>query len=278
MGHGLGSSQAGALLVSPPTMATDRIADRLDTIARVDSPEQVRFEYRVAGPARRALAYIIDLLIRAAVVIALSLLLLMGPTDLEDLTGASTGILLLVAFVIEWGYYVAFETLWDGSSPGKRAMRLRVVKEGGHPINFMDALLRSLLRAADFLPSFYAAGVVVMCFDSRFRRLGDLVASTMVVVEDRLHLGDAIALQPPVTAEELAAVPATVRLEPAERDALDLFVRRLDRLSPERAAELADLAWPALQDRLPAVPSERRARWLAVLYVRATQRAQSPAR
>ena len=220
------------------------------------------------------MAYIIDLLIRAAVVVVLGLLLMMGSTGLDDITGASTGLMLLVAFVVEWGYFVFFETIWDGSSPGKRAMRLRVVKEGGHPINFTDSLLRNLLRAADFLPGFYAAGVATMCFDARFRRLGDLVASTMVVVEDRLFLGKAISLRPPATAEELSAIPATVRLDPSERDALDLFVRRLDRLSPERAAELADLAWPALEDRLPAGANDNRARWLALLYLRATQRGQ----
>lgn len=261
--------------MAPPTSAPGRhraVAEALDTIARVDSPEQVRFEYRVAGPARRALAYLVDLLIKTLVLVVLGVLLALGGMDFDGLTGWTMGLYAVVAFGLEWGYGVLFESMTGGRTPGKRAMKLRVVKEGGHPINFMDALLRNLLRAADFLPSVYALGVVVMGLDSRFRRLGDLVAGTMVVVEERSYLGAAVQLRPPPTDQEMAAMPSGARLSAAERDALDLFVRRLDRLAPARADELAELVLPRFSDRLPAGATQTPARSLALLYLRATER------
>jgi uncharacterized RDD family membrane protein YckC len=245
---------------------------RLDTIATIESPEQVRFEYRLAGPARRGLAYAIDLLVKLGVLLGLGILLTMGGASKGDLGGFTLGVTLVVAFAMEWGYGVLFESLTSGRTPGKRAMRLRVVKEGGHPINFMDAFLRNLLRAADFLPSGYALGVVVMGLDPRFRRLGDLVAGTMVVIEERSHVAPAVALRPSPTVQELQAIPASVRLTPAEREALDLFVRRLDRLAPARADELAELVLPRFADRLPSRAAQAPARSLALLYLRASER------
>jgi uncharacterized RDD family membrane protein YckC len=266
-------------MVTPSTVDRQRSDDprpasaaRLDTIAAIDSPEQVRFEYRLAGPARRGLAYAIDLLLKLAVLCVLAILLALGGVGRDDFSGWTLGVVAVVAFAMEWGYGVLFEALTSGRTPGKRAMRLRVVKEGGHPINFMDALLRNLLRAADFLPSGYALGVVVMGLDSRFRRLGDLVAGTMVVIEERSHVATEVKLRPPPSPHELAAMPAGARLRPAEREALDLFVRRLDRLGPARADELAALVLPRFADRLPASAAQAPARSLALLHLRATER------
>lgn len=254
---------------------SQRAAARLDTIAAIDSPEQVRFEYRLAGPVRRSVAYFIDLLIKIAVLVVVAGLMMLGGMDLDALAGWSMGVVLIVAFAMEWGYNVGFESLTSGRTPGKRAMKMRVVKEGGHPINFTDALLRNLLRAADFLPSGYAVGVVVMGLDPRFRRLGDLVAGTMVVLEDQSHVATAIALSPPPSAIERAAIPATARLLPGEREALDLFVRRLDRLGPARADELAALVLPRFADRLPGDAAQSPARSLALLYLHTTERRAS---
>lgn len=263
-------------MVTPSTVEAPRSAGpaaRLDTIAAIDSPEQVRFEYRLAGPARRGLAYAIDLLVKLAVLFVLALLLVLGGVSSDDFRGWTLGVFALVAFAMEWGYGVMFESLGSGRTPGKRALRLRVIKEGGHPINFTDALLRNLLRAADFLPSGYALGAVVMGLDPRFRRLGDLVAGTMVVVEERSHVANTVQLRPAPTAQELAAMPAAARLSAVEREALDLFVRRLDRLGPARADELAELVLPRFADRLPGAAAKLSpARSLALLHLRATER------
>src|SRR5262249_14226919 len=100
---------------------------------------------------------------RGGIVLVVALLLLaMG---IAGLGGLGVGLLLLIAFLVEWAYYVFFETLWGGRTIGKRALRLRVIKEGGYPINFIDRVLRNLLRAAAFLPGLYAPGVLVMARD-----------------------------------------------------------------------------------------------------------------
>src|SRR4051812_48166003 len=125
----------------------------------------------------------------------------------DQLSQASQGVILVVMFALEWGYYVAFETLWNGASPGKRALALRVVKEGGFPLGFVDSVLRNLLRAADFLPVAYVAGGTVMAGDRRFRRLGDRVAGTMVIVEDRNLVSAPLRLDPPALPGELEALP-----------------------------------------------------------------------
>ncbi|MGB1012916.1 MAG: RDD family protein [Nannocystaceae bacterium] len=240
----------------------------LDTTAEVETPEHVRFHYRIAGPARRALAYCIDLLIRGVIVYAIFLLLLLvWISDLGE--GVSFGAVTVVLFVIEWGYYVLFETLWSGRSPGKRLLRLRVVKEGGYAVNFNDIVLRNLLRAADVLPGIYSVGALVMSLDRRCRRLGDLVAGTMVVVEERGFLGQALVIRPPPTPAELAALPSRPPVSAEEFEAIELFLRRCGRLSPAREDELAQLIAPTLAKRM-GVPVADASRLLALIYHRLT--------
>src|SRR4029077_4712388 len=86
----------------------------LDNTAEVETPEHVRFRYRVAGPVRRMLAYLIDLLIRGGVLLVLGLVIAIALGG----TQAVTGVLLICTFILEWGYYVFFETIGDGRSPG----------------------------------------------------------------------------------------------------------------------------------------------------------------
>src|SRR5262245_26725736 len=116
----------------------------LDTTTEIETPEHVRFRYHVAGPAKRAVAYLIDLLLRGLIIaVFFFVLLLQGVATADSFQNASYGLLLLLLFAVEWGYYVFFETLWSGRTPGKRALNLRVVTEGGHPLRFTDSLLRN---------------------------------------------------------------------------------------------------------------------------------------
>jgi uncharacterized RDD family membrane protein YckC len=239
----------------------------LDNTTEVETPERVRFRHRTAGPVRRLLAYILDLLIRAALAVgaflALGAIFGVMPGDLQH---ASQGLQLVTLFLLEWGYYVLFETLWNGGTPGKRVLGLRVVKEGGVPIGFIDVLLRNLLRAADFLPVGYALGLAVMAGDRRFQRLGDKVAGTMVVIESHAAVGPPLVLSPPATPGELEALPSRPVVSPAEREAIDLFLRRRD-LSLPRRHELAEMIAPQLAARL-GVPQGDPVRLLALVHER----------
>ena len=206
----------------------------ITTGMRVDSPEGISFTYELASLADRAKAYGIDLLIRIAIVIVVGLFfaVALGPAIL-----AGVGLWLILYFVIEWGYYVFFETLWDGQSPGRRLFDLRVVKVDGRPINFFDSLLRNLLRAADILPATYAAGAITMLVTHRFQRLGDLAAGTMVVVEQKAWYGLRQLTMPPPPGELLPRVVLSNR----ERRLLQEFILRRERLHPDRCEQLAQI-------------------------------------
>src|SRR5207302_5508706 len=104
-------------------------------------------------PGRRALAYLIDAVIRAVIVgLGAIIVSLIGGKEGE---GFSSGVIFLLLFAVEWGYYVLLESINGGTTPGKRALKLRVVREGGYPVGFLDSVLRNLLRTADFLPVGY---------------------------------------------------------------------------------------------------------------------------
>lgn len=241
----------------------------IDTVAVIEAPEHVRFEHALAGPARRAAAYLADTLVRGLVLFVLGVLL--RGTLSEAVFRASLGVLLVVAFLLEWGYFVLFETLMDGRTPGKRLLRLRVIREGGEAIGFGDSVLRNLLRAADVLPFGYALGGVVSILDRRFRRLGDLAAGTMVVAEARGARPRPLQVRPPPTEAELAALPARPPLTRADLEALELFLRRVGTLSPAREDELAALVAPVYARRLGGLRYSSPSRFLALLHHRATR-------
>jgi len=251
------------------------LPEPMDTCAEVETPEHVRFRYQLAGPARRALAWGIDGVLRAGIVLGFALIATMGGVAVGDSFGeASMGLVLLVAFVVEWGYFVVFEMTSSGRTPGKRAARIRVVTQGGHPLRLGDSMLRNLLRAADFLPFGYALGVVAMARDRHFRRLGDLVAGTMVVIEDRRAVNEPIRIHPAPTASELDALPARVHLSGDEQEAIELFLRRAPSLGAARVQELADLVAPSYGKRF-GVRYTDPARLLALLYWRTRERGRS---
>jgi uncharacterized RDD family membrane protein YckC len=244
----------------------------IDTTAEVETPEHVRFHYPIAGPARRSLAWLIDALIRVGIGLVFALVAGIAGIAIGDaLSEASGGILLVVAFVLEWGYGTFFEAVMNGSTPGKRALGLRVVTEKGHPLRLTDSFLRNLLRAADFLPMGYAVGLTVMGRDARFRRLGDMVAGTMVIVLDRSDVAAPIRIDPPPTEKELRGIPQRLPLSGDDLDAIELFLRRKGSLGPAREEELAAMVAPIYARRL-GVRYKEASRFLALLHYRASER------
>jgi len=245
----------------------------LDNTTDIETPEHIRFRHRTAGPARRAGAYLLDGLIRvAAMFICFIVLMAFGVVAGADTGKASGGLALLVFFAVEWGYYVLFETIWSGRTPGKRAARLRVVKVDGTPINFIDSVLRNLVRAADLLPApgsipTYGVGLVVMSRDRRFRRLGDLVGGTMVVMEETARVGAALTMNPPASREEMEVFPQRPPVSAEEMEAVELFLRRCGTLAPAREAELAQMVAPIFADRM-GLRYHDASRFLALLYQR----------
>lgn len=203
---------------------------KVDPVRALETPEGITLELRVAGLGVRAAAWGIDMMIRLGVFWAVSMVF-----GILQLTGV--GLVLVSAFLLTWGYPIAFEVLRDGATPGKRMMHLRVVHEDGTPVGWMASFVRNLMRTVDMLPIGYAVGIVALLFDGESRRLGDIVARTLVVYDERGDHGLFVA--------GAAPEPPRVALELAEQRAVVAFAERHDRLTPERRAELADLLAPA---------------------------------
>jgi uncharacterized RDD family membrane protein YckC len=202
---------------------------RLDTSRRVATPEGIELTLHLAGPVPRALAWAIDFLLRVAV-----LLLVMFVAS--PLGRAGGGLVLLAAFFLEWLLPACFEAMWNGQTPGKRALGLRVLNDDGTPVRWPAAMTRNLLRAADFLPFFYGVGLLAMLANRDFKRLGDLAAATVVVYEPEKRAARRIVDAPPI------APPFPLAL--AEQRALLELAERSGTLTPERLQELAELPRP----------------------------------
>ncbi|HEX5127176.1 MAG TPA: RDD family protein [Rhodocyclaceae bacterium] len=197
----------------------------LDTLRLVTTPELIELQLHPAGVLPRTLAYIVDMTLKIAIVIAAGKML-------SALGGAGNGMWLLLFFALEWFYPVLFEVLRRGATPGKRALGLVVLHEDGTPVGWGPSMTRNLLRAADFLPVGYVFGIVSMLLHPEFRRLGDIVAGTLVVYRD-------VAVELPDIASADPIAPA-MPLNRATQRALLSFAERARGLTPARQEELAE--------------------------------------
>lgn len=209
----------------------------IDTYRPIETPEGVELRLRVAGPPARGVAWTIDVLLRTTGYAVLSM-----PAALLGRAGA--GMMFLVVFLGEWFYPVLFEVFAHGATPGKKLVGLAVVHDDGTPVGWSGALLRNLLRFADFLPVAYGFGLVTMLVHPRFKRLGDLAAGTVVVYDERAER--------PLRAVDAAPQPPPVPLEPEEQRAVVAFAERMPLWGPARAEELASLAAPLVGAQGPA--------------------------
>ena len=253
-------------------MAVDDVP--LDTDVAIETPEHIVFRHRVAGPARRALAHLLDLLICYGIVFVIAIVVILaiagaagfGDT-VEETAGIGVGFIFIVLFCAQWIYFAAWEAI-KGRTPGKMAAGLRVVTTTGRPIGTSHAILRNLLRAADMLPFGYVAGLVSMTISRRFQRIGDLVAGTIVIVVPRNVRSGVARIWPPAQPAELAALPGEVAFTADERAALELFLRRRGTLGPAREDELAQMIIGPISRRFGfRLPDASRT--LALLYDRA---------
>ena len=118
----------------------------LDTLRRVPTPEGFELTLRLAGPVPRALAFAIDLTVRVVLFGAIASLL-------GQIGGAGTGLILIIAFLLEWFYPVVCEVWWHGATPGKRAFGLVVLNDNGTPVTFGASLTRPVARGRFFAVS-----------------------------------------------------------------------------------------------------------------------------
>ena len=258
-------------MVSPQSPRNQQPRDRQphdtqlqDTRYRVETPEQIGLEYDIAGLGTRLMAAIVDMIFLGLIAGVVLCLGVFGLTAVfASISNESTAnaialtLVALVFFFVVWGYFVLFETIWNGQSPGKRWTGLRVIQEGGYPIGFSHAAIRNIVRIADFLPFLYIIGAIVMLVDSRSRRLGDLVAGTIVIKEQQeVSLATIGSDQPvppwPATVpsqpfpespasgfSDSSQIPNLSRISAAEHSLLREFLQRRATLAPQPRVSLA---------------------------------------
>lgn len=227
-----------------------RIEPQLDTTIDIITPENISFQYEVAGPFRRVPAFLLDLGIRIAIVF--SLVLMLGLLNASQVVVIVT--VFLTYFVLEWFYGGVLETYWNGQTIGKRMMGIRVLSVDGQPINGLQGMMRNILRLADLMPLIPASafgdgwyfpiptgmiGLVVPLLNPRFQRLGDLVCGTIVIVEEKSRLLVAADFKDARVKQLAVQLPAGVQLSRKTSQALATYVERRRYLSAARLAEIA---------------------------------------
>ena len=151
---------------------------------QVVTPENVEITFELAGLGSRFMAALIDYFYIGLLIAMAGLGLALCQWLFSGLRGTwFIGLAILTLCMIDWSYFIIFETLWSGQTPGKRKLGIRVMREGGFPIDFRSATVRNVMRSVDFLPVFYAFGVVSILAHPENKRLGDMAAGTIMIRE-----------------------------------------------------------------------------------------------
>jgi len=165
----------------------------------IETPERVQLEFALASIGNRFLAVAIDHFIQYLTIFFTAWFFFSlagyGSSDAIDVPGQwlaempkwTIAILIVVLFLIFAGYFIVFEWLWNGQTPGKRLLKLRVIRDDGRPVTLWEAIARNLLRICDAAPGFilpvYSVGLIVIFFSGRDQRVGDIFAGTVVIRE-----------------------------------------------------------------------------------------------
>lgn len=200
---------------------------------QIPTPENIHLEYELAGLGSRFIAFFVDTLIQYTllivaygVIIAAELGSLNAINGLEDLNSYIIAIGLILTFIILYGYFIFFEMILSGQSPGKKLAKIRVIKQTGEAVGFLDSFIRNILRLADFLPVFNLVGICFIVFNKDYKRLGDLAAHTIVV---KVQASDIVAA--PVVHVQQSAVENELILRPVTSEELQLLKDVLERRS-----------------------------------------------
>jgi uncharacterized RDD family membrane protein YckC len=227
------------------------LSTSIDTILTAETPEGIAIVIRPAGFTVRCTAFLIDVFIRFFMLSSLG-------TALGVAGHFGRGAMFIILFVVNWLYPVIFELMPIAATPGKYMLGVQVMMANGLPITPAGCLTRNLMRAVDMLPLMYAFAIVTMLLRRDARRLGDLAGGTVVAYRHEAAVAGAFGKGDPM--------PPPVALNPRQQAAISAFAWRVDRLTGERAEEIAALAGSAAPLRPPNSSMTPRlvgiARWL----------------
>ena len=247
----------------------------------IETPELVGIEFPLAGIGSRCVALLVDSFVQGfsfVVVLIVTVLIFAALPRIAtaprhnppaDPAKWAIALMILIPFLLQWGYFALFEAFWNGQTPGKRMLRLRVIQQSGRPIGLFESMARNLIRIIDMLPGFYLIGAVCIFATRRQQRLGDMVAGTLVVhsvptetsiLSAGTRTFTAVSLEPPPQPilRKTLELPAdgVARLSPADLQLMENFLaRRLDLPLDVRASLAARLANKMKEKSRLEVPS-----------------------
>ncbi|MCA9131526.1 MAG: RDD family protein [Planctomycetales bacterium] len=257
----------------------------LDCLARVITPENIEFEYALAGPFQRLPAFVFDFVLRALILLATLIGLGMLSAYVPLASNLVMLVVLLLFFFLSWFYGIYCETRFNGRTPGKMLFRLRVISVDGRPINATQATLRNLLRLADmclmlplqvfdttapaaFVIPTLLVGLITMTLSPRMQRVGDLAAGTMVISE-HTRRSPRNLLPEDLRAYGLAElIPANFQATSSLAQTVGLYMENRQRLSPLRRQEVARHLAQPLIEQWELLPDTSPDLLLCALYVR----------
>jgi uncharacterized RDD family membrane protein YckC len=235
----------------------DTTKDRLT----IQTPEQVGFEYVLAGLGSRTAAFLVDTIIRWSVVLGIFVMVSLFHKFLPapDLSGwvadlSKTWLIALAVLaygLVDLGYFLFFEALCGGQTPGKKRQGLRVIRMDGQPIGWLESSIRNILRAVDLVAGVYPVGIVVVFLSGNNQRIGDYAAGTVVIVERKQRVPGERKRFP---AQQVLTHPEiewyVSRLKPAQYQVLRSFLERREQMEQGHRHELARLLTHQLFKRM----------------------------
>jgi uncharacterized RDD family membrane protein YckC len=225
----------------------------------IETPEQTLLEFPLAGIGSRFLAIALDTLLQVGAYIVLWLIAaLLSIEGFLPTVGKQWGVAIVIflAFLVQFGYYTTFESVWNGQTPGKRWTHLRVIQDSGRPISPYDAILRNLLRIVDSLPTLYAVGIVTILLSRENKRVGDYAAGTVVIHEKPLLGVGSIWSVAAVPAQATPAIRA-VSMTVDELRLVETFFERRASLDPDVRRSMARQIAQRLGERMKVAGETR---------------------
>ena len=270
----------------------------LDTTLRVTTPENISFQYQLAGPFRRVLAYFLDILVSvvAYIVFAIAIYLLIifgimplatafgGTALVEAAMGMLTGIILIGFFIVFWFYGALMETYFNGQTLGKRWTNLRVLSANGYSIDGVQAVLRNFFRWLDIAPIVAIAtllqiegpaagniptclfGLIIMTISTKYQRLGDLVAGTVVISETTRAQPQLVVFTDERVEGLAELIPSSFVIPPSMAKAIAEYCDQRRFLPFQRASEIAGHLARPLIDKFGLLPDTDHDLFICALY------------
>lgn len=220
----------------------------------IETPEQTSLDFAIAGVGSRFLALALDTVIQILVgfIVWIGGFMVVGALSVAAPKSAIWGLAILVLFffLLYFGYFAFFEIIWNGQTPGKRKAGIRVIKDSGRPLTAAESIARNLLRIVDWLPGFYAIGIASALLTKENKRLGDLVAGSLVVREASFS-----DLKPVWQTARAPSVPGAAplgaaNLTPEESALIDSFLTRRSELDFDVRVRMAEQILQRIRTKL----------------------------